>query len=192
MLDMALLNPPGVLKDIEKATQELGFTLSSDLLTGSLLRTLAASKPGGSLLEIGTGTGMGTAWILDGMDATAHLLSIDKDATVSACAQRFLGHDQRVTFQVVEGDAFILRAPAASFDFIFADTPMGKFALLDETLHLLKSGGLYIIDDLLPQPGWEEAHLPRVVDLVATLEKRPDLRVTKLDWSTGLLVATKR
>jgi predicted O-methyltransferase YrrM len=39
----------------------------------ALERAVAATKPGGKLLEIGTGTGVGTLWILDGMDQQAHL-----------------------------------------------------------------------------------------------------------------------
>src|SRR5207248_8601968 len=53
-----------VIQDIEKAARAVDFTISSDIYTGSLLRTLAAAKPGGTLLELGTGCGMGTAWIL--------------------------------------------------------------------------------------------------------------------------------
>ena len=58
---------------IHAATEVLGFQMSSDLRTGVLLRTLAASKAGGKLLELGTGTGIGTSWLLDGMDAGKYL-----------------------------------------------------------------------------------------------------------------------
>ena len=70
---------PAAYAEIERATQQAGFTMASDPLTGSLLRTLAASKPGGRLLELGTGTGLSTAWILDGMDTAATLTSVDND-----------------------------------------------------------------------------------------------------------------
>jgi predicted O-methyltransferase YrrM len=39
-----------------------GFDASSTAETGRLLETLAASKPGGAFLELGTGMGLGTAW----------------------------------------------------------------------------------------------------------------------------------
>ena len=45
MLDIVELNPPAVLKDMEEATRAIDFTMGSDAQTGSLLRTLAASKP---------------------------------------------------------------------------------------------------------------------------------------------------
>src|SRR5262249_22766240 len=97
MLEMTNFNPPSSLKDIEETTASVGFTMSSDLLTGSLLRTLAATKPAGSFLELGTGTGHGTAWILDGMDAKSRLTTVDRDEQHASVAKRFLGNDPRVT-----------------------------------------------------------------------------------------------
>lgn len=91
---------PTALRAIEQETRALGFGMASDALTGALLRTLAASKPSGVFLELGTGTG--------------------------------------------------------------------------------------------PQPTWPEGHAAKVPALVAALEQRKDLVLTKLDWSTGLIVATKK
>ena len=117
------LNPPSTVKDIEEATASIGFTMGSDHLTGSLLRTLAASKPGGALLELGTGTGLATAWILDGMDALSHLITVDREERHTSIARRFLGNDPRVTFRVMDGMDFIIsmREQGNTFDFIFAD-----------------------------------------------------------------------
>ena len=193
MLDTIGLNPPAVLKDMEEATQAIHFTMGSDAMTGSLLRTLAASKPTGNLLELGTGTGLGTAWILDGMGSQAQLISVDRDETAPAIARRFLGNDPRVTFYTMDGTAFLadMRQQGRSFDFIFADTWPGKFSHRDDALQLLAPGGLYIIDDLLLLTSWEEKHAMNVYHLIAELEARTDLRITKLNWSSGLIVATK-
>lgn len=193
MNDAINLNPPAILQSIEAATAVIGFTMASDHLTGSLLRTLAATKIGGILLELGTGTGLATAWILDGMDATAKLLTMDNDETVVNVAKQYLSDDSRVTFFVMDGDAFIqsLLDAQQTFDLIFADTWPGKYSLLDETLSLLQPGGLYVIDDLLPQPNWPEGHEAKAAQLIATLEERTDLQITKLNWSTGLLLATR-
>ena len=73
---------PAALAVLEEATAASGFGMPSDRLTGMLLAALAATKPGGRLLELGTGTGLATSWLLHGMDATAHLTSIDNDAAV--------------------------------------------------------------------------------------------------------------
>ena len=49
-------------------------------------------KPGGRLIEIATGTGVGTCWLLDGMDAAATLTTVDTDPKVQAIARAHLGH----------------------------------------------------------------------------------------------------
>jgi predicted O-methyltransferase YrrM len=193
MLDTINLNPPAVLKNIEEATKSIGFTMGSDQQTGSLLRTLAASKPSGSFLELGTGTGLSAAWLLDGMNAQSRLTTVDKNENRTAIARRFLGHDSRITFITMDGIAFIdsMKAQGKTFDFIFADMQPGKFEYLDETLELLAPGGLYVIDDLLMLSSWGETHVSKVYHLISTLEKKEDLRITKLNWSVGLIIAAK-
>jgi predicted O-methyltransferase YrrM len=193
MLDTINLNPPAVLKNIEEATKSIGFTMGSDQQTGSLLRTLAASKPSGSFLELGTGTGLSAAWLLDGMNAQSRLTTVDKNENHTAIARRFLGHDSRITFVTMDGIAFIdsMKAQGKTFDFIFADMQPGKFEYLDETLELLAPGGLYVIDDLLMLSSWGETHVSKVYHLISTLEKREDLRLTKLNWSVGMIIAAK-
>jgi predicted O-methyltransferase YrrM len=186
------LSPPAVLLAIERETEALKFPMGSEAKTGSLLRTLAATKPGGAFLELGTGTGIGTAWILAGMDQYARLTSIDNDASVMAVARLYLGHDPRVTFHTGDGAQFLETLRGQQFDLIFADTWPGKYDHLDEALSLLKPGGLYIIDDLLPQPSWPDGHAAKVTALIAELRQRADLLLTTLSWASGLIVATKR
>jgi len=168
--------------------------MGSDRLTGALLQTLAASKRGGTMLELGTGTGLATAWLLAGMDASATLTTVDHDAAMQAIARHHLATDGRLTWVLRDGGAFISEALTrdATFDLIFADTWPGKYTHLEETLCLLRPGGLYVIDDMLPQPSWPTGHAPNVAALIATLEAHPDLVITKLAWSTGLILATKR
>ena len=61
MEDAAFKRQPEAASDILADTEALGFVMASDPKVGALL---AASKPGGRLLELGTGTGHGTAWLL--------------------------------------------------------------------------------------------------------------------------------
>jgi predicted O-methyltransferase YrrM len=160
--------------------------------TGYLLRTLAASKPAGTFLELGTGTGVGTAWLLDGMDSNARLISVDHDPVLMAVARRYLAGDPRLTLQTDDAAAWIGAVPEASFDLIFADTWAGKFTHLEETLRALKSGGLYVVDDMFPLPDWSDDHRRRVEKLLADLEGRPYLRLTEISWSSGIILAAKR
>jgi predicted O-methyltransferase YrrM len=55
--------------------------MASEPLVGALLRTLVASKPAGRFLELGTGTGVATTWMLDGMDPASALTTVDTDPT---------------------------------------------------------------------------------------------------------------
>lgn len=68
----------------------------------------------------------------------------------------------------------------------------GKYSHLDEALRLLRAGAMYVLDDMLPQPNWPEDHPPKVAELVRALRSRPELQVVTLDWSTGIIVATRR
>jgi predicted O-methyltransferase YrrM len=176
---------------ILRDTERIGFTRASEPQTGSLLRTLAASKPSGRFLELGTGTGVGTAWLLAGMDAASRLDTVESDARALEVARRHLGHDRRVTFHLVDGEAFLTRSAPMQFDFIYADTWPGKFTHLDVALSLLRMGGIYLIDDLLPQPSWPEGHALRVPALIAELESRDEFVATKLGWATGLMILVR-
>jgi len=78
--------PPAVAA-LRAAAHDAGFTMSCEERTGSLLAVLAAARPGGRILELGTGVGAGTAWLTSGMDATASLVTIELDATLQAIAR---------------------------------------------------------------------------------------------------------
>lgn len=183
---------PRAYKLIDEATKASGFTMASDVLTCSLLRTLTASKALGKFLELGTGTGLATAWILDGMDKGSRLTSIDNDAEFLSIAKRFLGDDQRLDLVLTDGEEWVQNNKHQKYDFIFADTWHGKYLLLDEVLNMLEQGGFYIIDDMLPQPNWPEGHAEKVLRLINTLEGRNDLLLVKQVWATGIIVGVKK
>jgi predicted O-methyltransferase YrrM len=82
----AIARPAAHARIVERS-QAIGFSMHSDILTGSLLRTLVASKPAGRVLELGTGCGLGASWLLDGMDAASTLTSVDTDPAAQAIAR---------------------------------------------------------------------------------------------------------
>ncbi|WP_162340842.1 O-methyltransferase [Cyclobacterium salsum] len=182
---------PSAYAGIERATIDNGFTMPSDILTCSLLKTLASSKPAGKFLELGTGTGLSTSWILDGMDRNSTLISIDNDEIFLGIAQQFLGQDERLKLVLSDGEVWVKTHLDQKFDYIFADTWHGKYLLLDEVLGMLNKGGLYIVDDMVPQANWPEGHQEKAVNFVNTLERRSDLNVTKQNWATGIIIAVK-
>ena len=75
---------------VQDASSKINFSMPSDLKTGSLLRTLVASKPSGRFLELGTGTGLSLSWIAEAMDDNSSVISIDNSKEYSSIAKGFL------------------------------------------------------------------------------------------------------
>ena len=184
-------NSPEVIQALWADTQAAGFTMPSEPQTCSLLRTLAASKTGGHFLELGSGTGLSTAWLLDGMDTTSTLTTVDNDASLLNILQHHLGNDSRLHVVCADGDEFLSQQLGQAYDFVFADTWSGKYRLLDEALALVKPGGMYVIDDMLSQPNWPDGHAEKVDELIRTLHALPNWHVTQLDWASGVVIAVK-
>lgn len=192
MYDDAVSDLPKRFSDLEIASQAIGFSMPSDLQTGALLKTLAGSKPKANILEIGTGTGLATAWLLAGMDADSVLTSVDNETLYQSVAERVLGGDARLQLICTDAGEWLEENNDQKFDLIFADAWPGKYANLDAALNSLSAGGLYVIDDMTPQPNWPEGHGDNVDKLVTDLESRDDLQLVKMAWSTGILIATKK
>ena len=74
----------------------------------------------------------------------------------------------------------------------FADTWPGKYLLLDEVLEMLEKGGIYIIDDMLPQQNWPTGHTEKAIKLIDDLDSRDDIILTKMGWATGVVIITKK
>ncbi|CDN12941.1 cytidine/deoxycytidylate deaminase/nudix/methyltransferase domains protein [Richelia intracellularis] len=74
MSNLGNIELPEIVQKILAKTEDIGFPMVSEPLVGSLLRTFVTSKASGHFLELGTGTGVATGWILDGMDAQSKLI----------------------------------------------------------------------------------------------------------------------
>jgi len=190
MVDSIFSNIPVQYENIAEATRAIDFNMASDMQTGSLLKTLAASKPSGRILELGTGTGLATSWIIDGMDRESRLITIENNELLIDIARRAL-NDTRVEFVLADGYEWLQRYSGKKFDLVFADAMPGKYELFEETIGLVRPGGFYMIDDMLPQSNWPEGHANKVERFIEELDKRNDIILTKLNWSTGIIIVTK-
>ncbi|MBF6370302.1 class I SAM-dependent methyltransferase [Nocardia puris] len=182
--------PPLVIHAQRRALSA-GFQMSCTDRTGALLRTLAATKPGGRILELGTGVGVGAAWLLDGMDSTARLVTVDADPPVAEIARDVVGSDHRVTTHIGDASEF-LASDHGMFDLAFVDCRPGKFHDRDQLLSRLTPGGIWVVDDLLPQHTWPADHQARVDQLMREIGDETTLLLSVLDWDSGLIVGTKR
>jgi predicted O-methyltransferase YrrM len=141
--------PPLVL-DAEATARARGFSQSCAREVGALLRLLAATKPGGSVAESGTGAGVGAAWLLSGMDAAARLVTVEREATLATVAAELLAADPRA--RVLAGDWRLL-TDEAPVDLFFCDGG-GKRDAVDDVVALLAPGGVLVLDDFEPASSW--------------------------------------
>jgi predicted O-methyltransferase YrrM len=190
--NLGFMRPPEALASIQPRTEALKFEMASEPRTGMLLQLLAASKPGGRFLEIGTGTGVGTAWLLSGMDAASTLISIDPDEDRQAVARESLGGDARLKLMACDAAGYLWRQPKKCFDMVFADAIPGKYEALDEALAIVKVGGYYVIDDMLPQPNWPEGHGDKAEALLKRLAEDSRFFMLPLPWASGVAVLVRK
>ena len=191
MNDSNIQDIPTIHSEIERKSEEIGFTMPSDRYIGTLLKTLISSKPGAHVLELVTGIGLSLSWMIDGMDSNASLITVDNDPQLIAIAEQYFGTDKRVEIVCEDGSKWIQNYSGVKFDLVFADAWPGKYSEINEILERIKVGGFYIIDDMSAQPNWPEGHDKNVQRLVSYLEKREDFNLTKMNWSTGLIIAVR-
>jgi predicted O-methyltransferase YrrM len=82
--------------------------------------------------------------------------------------------------------------PAESFDFVFADAMPGKYEGLASALAVVKVGGFYVIDDMLPQPNWPDGHADKVPVLIEVLAAHASFEILPLVWASGVVVAVRK
>jgi predicted O-methyltransferase YrrM len=126
------------------------------------------------------------------MDAQATLVSVDNDEAVQQVARDTLGGDKRLTLEIRGGLEFLHDQPAASFDLVFADALPGKYEGLERALAVVKVGGFYVIDDMLPQANWPEGHAEKIPVLMEKLAANKDFETLPLVWASGAMLAVRR
>ncbi len=150
---------PALVGRAIEVARRLGFPLTRQQAAGNgpsaslpgvgrFLAVLAAGCRGGRIAELGTGVGVGTAWMCSAMPADCTLVTAELDPARAAAARELLAGDQRV--QVLTGDAMSVLAPLAPFDLVFSDGGMrdaGDFAAL---VGMLRPGGRIVCDDVIP------------------------------------------
>lgn len=157
---------------------------------GRLLRVLVAGVGAGSIGEIGTGCGVGTAWLLSGLRSDQHLYSIETDEARYAAVQGLFRDSPSATF--LRGDWRELAAHAP-FRFLFADGGRAK-ERGDEVLELLAVGGTLLLDDLTPEALWPETWRGRSDPVRAFWLRHPDVRATEVLTTpqTAAIIAVRR
>ena len=158
---------------------------------GQLLAVLAASTPAnGRIIELGTGCGVGLAWITHGLRSRVdvEVVSVEHDPDVAALASA--AHwPTFVTITV--GDAVSLLPGLGDFDLIFADSEGGKWEGLDLTLAALRPRGQLIVDDMTPPEWLSDNHRAKTTETRVRLMTDPRLLAVEIAWGSGLILCTR-
>jgi predicted O-methyltransferase YrrM len=169
-----------------------GFGLSCDPEVGGLLAVLTAHLPAGSrVLELGTGAGVGTAWIVSGLlprtDVT--VTTVERDARTALVAAQ---GDWPGFVDLRLGDALDFLNEGGTFDLIFADAQGGKWEGLDRTVAALRPCGLLIVDDMTPRPDWPAEQHAKQAEVRRALLTSPLLTAVELSHGSGVILGTRR
>ncbi|MBL3666443.1 class I SAM-dependent methyltransferase [Streptomyces sp. M2CJ-2] len=181
--------PPRVAA-AERIASEAGFKKSGIPEVGRLLRLAAAAKPHGVIAESGTGSGVGTAWLHDGLGSGARLVTVERDEELARRAAGVFADDRRVS--VLTGDWRLLEQHA-SFDVFFCDGG-GKRDDPQGVVELLAPGGLLILDDFTPSPHWPPRFGGEVDELRLFYLTHPALDATEVltTPASSVVVAARR
>ena len=170
----------------------LGFTLSCEPEVGRLLATLAAGVPGdGRILEMGTGAGVGTAWLAMGLAGRAdvELVTIELDPRIARAAADG-PWPPNVRFET--GNVLERLDGLGRFDLIFADAQGGKWLGLDRTIAALTPGGVLVVDDMIVPDSADAEHRANQERVRRTLLAHADLVACELAVSSGIMIASRR
>ena len=168
--------PPLVARAIALA-DSLGYEKSCRPEDGALLHVLAARRGLTRAAEIGTGAGVGAAWIVSALSPQTPFFTAELDPDLAVRAARLFAADPNVT--VLVGPWRTTLPPEAPFDLLFVDARDAKVDV-EETLGLLAPGGTAVLNDLwldspLPDPvrdAWLYHPLLSTVELWVTRERR--------------------
>jgi predicted O-methyltransferase YrrM len=154
---------PPLVARAQALAEAQGFTRSCTPEVGRLLHMLAAHVGEGRVGELGTGTGVGAAWMASGLAGRGALVTVERDEARARAARALFADLPNV--RVMHGDSLAL-LDHGPFDLLFADAPIGlpggvggeahggEADALDRLLSAVKVGGLIVKDDLTPEAAW--------------------------------------
>ena len=143
--------PPLVERALALAAR-LGFEKSCSREAGQLLRVLAGQRGRTRVGEIGTGCGVGAAWLLSALPPEVPFVTVELDAERAAAVAELLAEDEHA--RVLAGDWAELLPPEAPFDLLFADGGGQQTKTNAALADLLAPGGTLVLDDMTPgRPG---------------------------------------
>jgi len=149
--------PPLVTRALNVCRNQ-GFVSSTRNEAGRLLAALAASRTG-TLGELGTGCGVGAAWLRSALHGDARVVTAELDPVLAKAADELFADDDRV--EVHAGDWTTLEE-FAPFSLLFIDVREVKRDGVDLIADLVEPGGMVVLDDFTPCNTWPPLYEGRV------------------------------
>jgi predicted O-methyltransferase YrrM len=170
--------------------------------TGAYLRHLAHQLSAQSVVEIGTGSGVGALWLLEGMMASGTLTSIDDEMEHTNIAKMALAEADiaQPRFRLITNSVMdvMTKLTDRAYDLVvFRHNPEDLSFAISEAHRVLRSGGVFVIDNFF---GGSKVQDPAQRDprTIALREAGKSIKLDTEAWVTtliptgdGLLLATK-
>ena len=115
---------PPIVARAKAAAQALALEKSCRDVDGMLLHVLAGRRGLERVAEIGTGTGVGTAWLASALPPGIPLFTAELDERLAGAAAQLFANDPDV--DVLHGDWRDVLPAHAPFDLIFVDAGSAK------------------------------------------------------------------
>jgi predicted O-methyltransferase YrrM len=170
-----------------------------DATSGTVLRFITASTGARSVVELGTGAGVSSLWLLSGMPADGVLTSIDPEVEHQRLARQSLteaGYGSgRVRLIAGRALEVLPKLSDGAYDLVFCDAePAENTLYLTAALRLLKPGGVVVFARALnggrvADQSARDADTVALRELTKTIKEHEDLTPALLPVGTGLLVA---
>ena len=138
---------PQLVQSCKELAERKGFENSCTDEAGRLLSVLAGQVTKGKILEIGTGYGVGSAWILSAIAPTIQFISVDLEKEKIQATAAQIQH-QQAEFICGDWKEAIAEGP---FQFIFADAAAAKAIEGELLFNTLAEGGMLFMDDFTPE-----------------------------------------
>lgn len=188
------------LQSARQRADEVGVG-SVDPVTGSALRLLAALSGARHAVEIGTGAGVSTLWLLKGLRPDAVLTSIDAEPEHQRLAKLSLSEAGVPSGRVrlIAGRALdvLPRLSDEGYDLVLCDGPAAEGQdYLAAAMRLLRVGGVVVFAGALAggrvaDPSARDADTVAARELARVVREEADLVPALLPVGDGLLAAVK-
>ncbi len=167
--------------------------------SGALLRFVARAISARHVVEIGTGAGVSSLWLLRGMSDDGVLTSIDIELDHQRAARETLtaADVSQGRYRLIAGRALevLPRLTDGAYDLVLIDADKAEYALyFEQALRLLRPGGVIAFDnalwhDRVADPAQRDAETVALRDLVTMVRGHEGLTPVLVPSGDGLLLA---